>query len=461
VPGIPASRKVSAERWRSSLWLWPLVAGGGAFVAAVALTRIRPADGTLLTGMWRGGPVAAMNVLTAIATSVMTATALIFSLTVLALQLASQQFSPRLLREFASDPVTKQVLSLLSATFVFSLVAASGLAEDEDVPTIAVTLGLLLGVASLNAILAFIAHIVRVLRVETMMVMVHDQASDAIETFYPPYDDHRSHLPEELDLDDEVGVLVSASRSGFVQMTDVEGLVSRAAEDDVVVRIHSRAGDHIVQGTPIATVWGRDGAPLAEVEDGTIAAIRSAIQVGYERTIAQDAGFGFRQLEDIAVRAMSPSVNDPVTAAHAVGHMGDLLARLVGCRLGPTLHLDGDGVGRAVVPDRDLRYYLELSCGQLRRFSTSEPSVLVALLRSGLADVLVSRMLRDTAASCRDDHQRLEVRRAAAAIVEGMDASVIEVDAESVLDLRSRVELALEGDLTAAFGDRAGETRSM
>lgn len=170
-----------------------------------------------------------------------------------------------------------------------------------------------------------------------------------------------------------------------------------------------------------------------------------------QRTIDQDSGFGFRQLEDIAVKAMSPSINDPVTAAHAVGHMADLLVRLTGCRLGPTLHRDDDGVGRAIVPDRDLRYYLDLSSAQLRRFAADQPSVLIALLR----------MLRSVAIACRDDEQRREVLRAARLVAGQMPKGTTDEDRCTVEDMLARVERALDGDVVDAFADRAGETRSI
>ena len=108
-------------------------------------------------------------------------------------------------------------------------------------------------------------------------------------------------------------------------------------------------------------------------------------------------------------------------------------------------------MGRAIVPDRDLRYYLDLMCGQLRRFSATEPSVLSALLRG----------LRDVAVSVEDDHQREEIRRAADLVVATMDPSVIDADAEAVHVHREQVDRALAGDVTGAFADRAGETRSM
>ena len=148
---------------------------------------------------------------------------------------------------------------------------------------------------------------------------------------------------------------------------------------------------------------------------------------------------------------MSPGINDPVTAAHAIGHMGDLLTRLVECRLGPTLHEDDAGVGRAIVPDRDLAYYLDLTCGQIRRYGSAEPTVLVALLR----------MLRDVAVSARDDEQRRHIAREARLVVDAAASSLLAEERSAVEEMQNRVLEALCGDPLVAFADRAGETRSI
>ncbi len=173
--------------------------------------------------------------------------------------------------------------------------------------------------------------------------------------------------------------------------------------------------------------------------------------LGYERTLEQDVAYGFRQLEDIAVRALSPAINDPVTAGHAIGHMSDLIVSLAGRRLGPRLHADDNGVGRVVTADRDLRYFLDLSCAQVRRYGQRDSSVLNALLR----------LLRDVATVARDDAQRAEVERQVALVVGAVPPSVQDQDRLEVESMAGRVRCALRGDVSGAYTDRSGETRSL
>lgn len=439
----------TAERARSPLWRWPVIGSVVGFVGGLLVTRIRPERTSKASWIWFGDVDSANALLQTVSTAVMTATTLSFSLTVVALQLASQQFSPRLLREFARDPVAKRVVTVLTVTFVFSTTSLYGSRADAAVPVFSIGTSLAFGLASVIAIVAFISHMAKVLRVSTMMLIVHDDTTRAIEKFYPARDDREGTRWDTHD--PSTALVVSAHRSGFLQRIDVVALVRTAEEHDVVVHLIIRAGDQIIRGTPVALVWRSGGVAVTDEEGAVTDAVTDAVIIGYERTLDQDVAFGFRQLEDIAVKAMSPAINDPVTAANAVGHMADLLVRLTGCRLGPTMHSDADGVGRALVPDRDFAYYLDLCCGQLRRFGSHEPTILMALLE----------MLRDVAANCVDEQQRTETRKAAAEVVDTMSNDVPEADAESVREVLTRVHQVLDGDVVAAFVDRAGETRSM
>ena len=437
----------SAETSTSPLWLWPAAVGVVAAGAAMALTRIRPTSGWL-THLWPGDQDAASTLFQVVTTAVVTVTTLTFSLTVVALQLASQQFSPRLLRGVTRDRVSKGVLATLTAAFVFGIVPIRQLSSSSPVPVVSALVALLLGIAGFGAGLVFISHLTRELQVDTLMLRVHDETDVAIREFHPGYDDPADD-PAELHLDPAADRLLSATGSGYVQRVDLAALVSAAREHGAVVRLEARPGDHVVRATPLATVW--TGRPGAEPPPALAEAVRGAVRLDYERTLDQDAGFGFRQLADIAVKAVSPAINDPVTAATTTGHLADLLSRVLGRRLGTTAHRDDAGAVRVVVPDRDLHYYLELSCGQLRRYGGGEPTVLSAILR----------MLRDVAPSCRDDAQRAEIARAADRVLAQLPDQAAAEDAEAVRDMRRRVGLALAGDPAAAYADRAGETRSI
>ena len=444
---------LSLEDVRASLWFAPSVAAGLALLAALALAEVAPAgERSVLARLpWPGDANTASTVLQVIATTMIPVTSLTFSLVVVALQLASQQFSPRLLREFARDWFIQAVLAVLVSTFVFALTVLLGMNAKEPVPKLAVVVAFMLSLLSIGALLAFLGHIVRLLRVDTMMVAVHGETVATLEKAYPSLDEAAPHRPGDVPGPDG-GALLLSPHSGFVKVIRPERLVALAQSADVIVWLAIRPGDHVVVGTPLGIVCGADGSPLPpEAAERLVPEVLDAVELGYERTMEQDSAFGLRQLADIAVKALSPGINDPVTAAHAVGYLADLLVRLQGRRLGPQVHQDATGRPRVVLADRDQRYYLELACGQIRRYGRREPTVLIALLR----------MLRDVAVSVQGLEQAEEVRRQARLVLAEMADELLPEDRRDVEGAAARVDQVLVGEVADAYADRSGELRSV
>jgi uncharacterized membrane protein len=445
---VSVARRITGEDIRASLGLWPVVGAAVSFVLTLLLLEVRVPDGVWARLAWPGDVASATALLQVVASSVIAATTLIFSLTVVALQLASQQFSPRLLREFARDRFTQFVLTVLVCTFVVALTGLRGMRADAPIPRLVVALSLVLGIVSVGLLLVFLGHVVRSLRIDGLMLAVHRDTEETIADVDDRMEEG-SRPPAASLLARDGGTLVCSPRSGFVQAIYPRELVDVARRHGAFLRIDLHPGDHVVEGTPMATLWAEPGAvvdPERLADD-----ISGCIDTGFERTVEQDAAFGLRQLTDIAVKAISPAVNDPVTCAHALGYCADLLLRLQRSHLGPTVLSDDEGVPRVVVPARDHRYYLDLVCSPVRRYGNHEPIVLSALMR----------LLRDCAVGAQDDSQRLEIRRQVSFVLEEGRDGLREQDFDAVLDLARRVELALTGQTGAAYRDRAGETRSV
>jgi uncharacterized membrane protein len=437
------------DQVRASLWFWPAVTAGITLAVTLALLLVRPAPtSTFAEWAWPGDSSTATSLVQIVGTSSITALSLTLSLTVVALQLASQQFSPRLLRSFARDGIMQGAISVLVSAFVASVTTLRGLDPERPLPVLALVLCFLLGLGASGMVIAFMAHIVRRLRVDNMMVVVHADAMRTMPDAYAPYGEGPEFPGDDVP-GPEGGTLILAWRSGFVRSVAPEPLCEVARRQGVFLRLGVRPGDSVVEGSPLASAfsWGAAEIPVDTLADE----LAGAVSLGFERTEEQDVAFPLRQLVDIAIKAISPAVNDPTTAAEALGYCADILVRLTGRRLGPQVHRDPEGNARLVLPDRDFRYYLDLTCAQARRFGRDEPTVLTALLR----------LLRDVAAQARDDGQRRDIAEQCDLVVAEMSERLLPHDQAAVDDLADRVRQALAGRVDDAFRDRAGVTRSI
>jgi uncharacterized membrane protein len=373
-----------------------------ALVAGSALSAIDvdPSSSPWGNLVFQGTVDDARNLLIGIASTMVTVIALVLGLTVVALQLASTQFSPRLLRNFLRDRVNQVVLSVFVATFTYSSAGlyTVGIAAGErtnSYPRAAVTGALVLLFASMVMLIFFVHHLAHSIQVDEIMRRVETSTLHVIGHSLPtgdlaggavsPPPDHAWPVP--------------ADRSGYVQTLHPEVLLPLAVEVGLVASVVPMVGEHVVEGAPILYVWSLDGGE-PRVPPEVVAGLTSdAIRVGFERTLEQDVALGVRQLADIASKALSPAINDPYTAVQALDHLSVILSALAPLQLGGQALRSPDGTVHVTVRGRDLRYFVDLACGQIRRYGAAEPRVMTALLR----------VLDNTGRSCRDAEGRAVV----------------------------------------------------
>jgi len=370
---------------RTQLWPLPLLGVVVAAAAGALLPRVdsywgQGAPAWVSAALFDGDAGAARTLLDAIATSLITVTSLTFSLTVVTLQLASSQYSPRLLRTFTSDVFVQSTLAVFLSTFTYALSVLRAVrgGDDSGVPRISVTVAFVLGIASVLALVLFLAHLARQIRVETMLRDVHQDASATLQIATAPHDGPRSRPPIPTPSDDAVSL--TAPASGFLTSIDEAQLRSAATGADAYLVIDCYPGNSLVEGVPIGKAWSAHGPLGDEAVEQLRCAVGRAIRTGYERTAAQDVAFGLRQLSDVANKALSPGINDPTTAIHALGHISVLLCELAGRDLGPRLLCDDDRV-RVVLNRPDLADLLDLAITQPRRYGSSDPQVMMRLFR--------------------------------------------------------------------------------
>lgn len=362
------------ERLRSSLFYVPLVLGtAGAVLAEGALAvdaRVTGLPDRLVATV-----DSARSVLGVIAGATLTFAAIAFSVSLLLISAASSQYSPRVVHGLFRDPFNKRVMGAVVGTFIYCLVvmrAVRGPLEEAGaavVPSVSVLLAVVLGVGTVLAIVAFIDHSAHTMEVSTMLHRVTEEALEGLARV----DGEGWDGDGDRALPDDEGFRVVFEGQGWVQAVDHDELL-RSVPPASVVALHTRAGRYAISGSVLCTVWADDGAA---VDDDRA---RGAVSVGPSRTMQQDTTFGIRQLADVALKALSPGINDPTTAQDALFHMASVVrAVLVAPREGAVRHGDE---GRVLVA-REARRPEEvvgLAFDEVRLAAVGQPTVLVYLL---------------------------------------------------------------------------------
>ena len=342
--------------WRNiydSLWFLPALFTLGAMVAASVLVR---ADAWLPEGINRrelawlfsGGAEGARGVLDAIAGSIITVTGVVFSVTIVALQLASSQYTPRVLRTFMADRANQLVLAVFIGTFVYALLVmrtihSGGDDYDAFVPAVATTFGVVLAIVSIGFLIYYIHHAARSLQVETIMANV---TRDALRTIRREYQELEKGGPaaaarQGTDAANDAtpqptGTAVHARWSGYITALDRDRLLEVSRRAGCVVHVQSAVGDYVYPGSVLARLEKDD------VDDELIDHTRDAFAAGAARTHHQDVRLSVIELVDIAAKALSPGINDPTTAMSAIDRLGEIILEL-GHRHAPQIVHGDDG----------------------------------------------------------------------------------------------------------------------
>ncbi len=367
---------------RNSTWLFPTLGmgvGAGLALLFVAEPFGRP---WWLSGLaWRASVEEARVLLATMLGVVITTLSIALSLFLLVLQNTASQYSPRLLRLFIGEPGSRVLVPVFVGTGVYCLVGVSafGLVEDPDVePRPALSLAMLLLVLCGAALIFQVTNTLKMVRVEQIVRRVRTFTLEVART---QDRQHRRHAEAALTASTPSGTgrTISAPSSGFVVDIDTRALLSLAEEHKLFIHVDLAIGEPVVREARLGRILSEQGPPkeAERVAEG----VERAVLIGPWREPKQDIALGVRQLVDVALKALSPAVNDPSTAVESVDQLTLLLCEL--CRLKPSPRVLADSMGRPRVFLRALepRDYLVLATEQLSRYGAKEPAVVLRLLR--------------------------------------------------------------------------------
>lgn len=363
---------------RDSLWFLPALFTIVAAALALALIEIekRYADfiENLPRWLWDGGAEGARGVLSTIAGSLVTVTGVVFSVTIVALQLASSQFTPRLLRNFTADRTNQTVLGVFIGTFTYCLlvlraVRSEGPEDPAFVPRLAATLAVGLSLVSIGFLIYFIDHASKSIQLSVIIDRVTRQTSEHVKLLLPEIPPgEEATAPQWEEPAGEPGAVLS-EKSGYLQAVDEGTLIGLAREREIWIRMEPHVGQFMLEGLPLVSVW-----PAPAVDEEVESAVRLAFVLGHEPTPEQDVEFGVIEISDIAVKALSPGINDPTTAIRCIDRLGEILVAIGRRRPSPPAAHPQDPV-RFLAKPLDYERVVGLALDQIRHFGADNPTI--------------------------------------------------------------------------------------
>ncbi|HUF35598.1 MAG TPA: DUF2254 domain-containing protein [Gemmatimonadales bacterium] len=375
-----------------SLWFVPGIIVLGAMLLAAGMVELSAAVNQEMLARWPrvfgAGAESSRSMLSAIAGSMITVAGVTFSITMVAVTQASSQYTPRILRNFMRDRANQVVLGIFVGIFAYCLVVLRTIRGEDDgffVPSLAVLLGVLLAIVGIAVLIFFVHHIATTLQASEIISRITRETVRVAEQIFP--EEAREEPP-----DPEPGRAlaavapdqwrpVPAPATGYIQAVDTKAGLRLLRRCGLVLRVERTVGEFVVVGLPVAwyaphpgPVSGRREGNGEERPDipGSLASLHA---VSPYRTIDQDTGFGIRQLVDIALKALSPGINDSTTAVTCLDYLGAILVCLAARRIEPSCRGE-DGVVRIVAPRPTFQSLLREACDEIRQHAGANVSVL-------------------------------------------------------------------------------------
>ena len=429
---------------RSSLWFVPsimVVASIGLALTLVEMDqRFQWGLPDTLPLLFGAGAEGSRGMLSTIAGSMITIAGLTFSLTIAALATASTQYTSRVLRNFMRDRPNQLVLGCFVGIFAYCLVVlrtVRGEAEGLFVPSLAVFAALLLALLGIGVLVFFIHHIAASIQASTIIRAITDESLAVVERAFPspcsdePACEQPLEALREFPGDPAWQAVLSPAR-GYVQDVDAAQLVRIAEERDAIVRLDVEPGVFAAVDSPLLSV-----AAIRPIDESVRAKLCACVSIERFRTIDQEPGFGIRQLVDIALKALSPGINDTTTAAMCIEHLGAVLAQCAPRDM-PTCHRARDGRVRVITRGPSFADLTNAAFDEIRRNAAKNATVIERMMRA--LGFIASRTSRSDRRLILEQHLRL--------VVDLADRTI------DVAHDRAGIERALAAALQAFAGDR-------
>lgn len=429
-----ARTKQFGIRLSGTYWFVPSAMVVIAIAVALVLPWVDRHTGPVITmpgWVYGGEPQGARSLLSTIAGSMITVAALTFSITIVALTTASQQFGPQLLRNFIRDRGYQVVLGTFLAAFTYCLLVLLAVEEEEPIPRISLQVAVVLAVAGVGMLVYFIHHVAFSLRAENVVASTGRELKLAIDQLYPERDENGRSNGRSLPEDFPSGARsVPPAHSGYIQSIDYERLVDLAKDNRIIIRLEHRVSHFVTEEGVLFQVW-----PDSALDEDVLKDLGECFVLGPQRPLAPDAESAIEELVALSLRALSPSINDPDTAILCIDQLADALARAAERDIPPAL-LPSEGDVSVVTYPLTFVHMVDLAFSRIRQYGRGSVPITVRLLGSIAA----------AGSHVQNESARAALMRQADMLKRSSDEAVSEPEDRRVIDLRYRAaEKVLRG----------------
>lgn len=416
---------------RASLWFIPIFMFFGSLLFALGFIRLDVAIDTKWlresSPIFAISPDGARAMLLAVAGSMLTVVALSFTLTLNAMTHASAQFTPRILRNFMRDRSNQFVLGYFVGIFAYSLVASLSIRSEESVqfiPVLTVFAGLIFTLGGVIVLIFFIHHISTSLQITTIIDNIVYDTKTSIDHMFPKHLGEPAEQEERMQAwqadEQQKWITISNLNGGYIQNINTKGLIYFAEENGIIIRMEHPIGHFVPQGADLVSIT--HDASMDELaftpDKEKKEELNKLFAIDRHRMIEQDTGFGIRQIVDIALKALSPGVNDTSTGINCIQFLGDIVGVLARRKF-PLKIRSHDGTPRVIVLAPTFKDYVETAFDQIRI--------------SGKANIAIFEYLTEAisyVATCTDEVSRLKVLRKQLQLIEEFGEQTLQTEYE-------------------------------
>lgn len=378
---LPAMLKLLTDL-RSSFWFIPALMVAFAATLAVGALELDAVVGdealTRYPRLFGAGAEGTRQLLSTIAGSTITVAGVVFSITIVALSLAASQYSPRVLRGFMRDRANQLVLGVFVGVYVYCLIVLRTIRGGEEgfVPGISVLLALVLALTGIGFLIFFIHHIASSIQVSEMAGRISRQTIEAIRARCAEGGEDRGRTGTAGPPEGAAWHVVRASSTGYIQRYDIDRLLAFARERKCAIRMARSTGDFVIEGEALLNVTGEEPA------DEEARALNAACVINTYRDISQDPAFGVQQLVDIALKALSPGVNDTATARNSLDYLTSILFSAANRDVDEVRRFVQDGRLLLIVEERTLGFFIESTFDPIRRYALDNVDMMLHTLQA-------------------------------------------------------------------------------